>query len=80
LTEADGAPLAGRTVTFAVEQKVRGRLTLVEFGTATTDAAGVATLEVPARYVSTAKTPIRATFAGDSSFLGSSGSAFAYRG
>jgi hypothetical protein len=77
LTEADGAPLASRTVTFLVQQKVRNQLTYQQLGTATTNAAGVASFTVPTKYVTKTPTPIRATFAEDASFLGSVGNASA---
>ena len=79
LKEADGAPLSGRTVEFLVESKVRGKTTWVSLGTAVTNASGVATFAVPPQYVSKQPRPIRATFAGDALFLGSTDDAVAYR-
>ena len=48
-------------------------------GTAVTHADGVASFTIASKYVSTSKRPVRATFAGDASFLTSTGDAFAYR-
>ena len=48
-------------------------------GPAVTTASGVATKAVPTKYVSNTRRPIRAVFAGDTSFAGSSAEAFAYR-
>jgi FG-GAP-like repeat len=81
LKEADGAPLAGQTITFLVQQKVRNTITYNVMGTAQTNASGVATFTVPTKYVGTAraKTPIRATSAEDASFLGATGNASAYK-
>jgi hypothetical protein len=79
LTEADGATLAGRTVTFLIEQKVRNQTMFVQMGTAQTNASGVASFTVPSKYVSKSRTNIRASFAGDGSFLGSQDDAQAYR-
>jgi hypothetical protein len=75
LTEVDGAPLAGATIAFSVEDGSG----FVSLGAAVTDAAGVATLQVPPKYVSRTKRALRASFAGDASFLGSTASAFVYR-
>lgn len=79
LKEADGAALSGQTITFQAQEKIRNQLVWTTIGTAVTDASGVARLEVPTKYAQKAKTPIRATFAGDASFLGSTGNAFSYR-
>ena len=79
LKEADGAALAGRTVTFAAQEKLRNQLVWTTIGTATTDANGVARFEIPTKYAQKTKTPIRAAFAGDTSFLASTANAFAYR-
>jgi VCBS repeat protein len=75
LTEADGAALAGRAVEFFVNDRVYGWVSL---GTATTDAAGIASRGIPNQYSAQGRA-IRANFAGDASFLPSSGSAFAFR-
>ena len=80
LTEADGAPLEGRRIVFLVEEKVRGELVWAALGTGVTNAAGVATSSVPAKYVSKIPRPIRAVFEGDTEFVGSSADARAYRG
>jgi len=79
LTEADGAALAGRTVHFAVADKVGGEEVVTVLGSATTDAAGVASLEIPPSYVSPERRKLRARFDGDESFLAASATAFAYR-
>jgi hypothetical protein len=79
LKEADGAALAGRSIVFYSQEKVKGTLTYVQIGTATTGSDGRALFEIPAKYVTKSKAPIRATFAGDDSFNGSSADAFAYR-
>lgn len=79
LKEADGAPLSGRTVTFFVEQKVRKQPTWVQMGSSTTNPSGVASFTVPTKYVTRTQTPIRATFAGDTSYLASEGTAATFR-
>jgi hypothetical protein len=79
LAEADGGRLPGRTIQFFVEEKVRNVPTFVSIGTAVTNANGVATFTIPTKYVSTAKRPIRAVFAGDSSYAAATGNAFVYR-
>jgi len=79
LAEADGAKLSGKAIQFFVQEKVKNNLVWTPLGTAVTDANGVASLVIPARYVSTLMRPIRATFAGDTSFLASTDDALAYR-
>lgn len=79
LTEVDGAPLGGRVVAFYVETKVRGVTQFVLLGTDTTNGAGMASLEVPTKYVSKVKRPIRAVFTEGPNFLGSQADAFVYR-
>ncbi|MEX2210639.1 MAG: FG-GAP-like repeat-containing protein [Gaiellaceae bacterium] len=79
LTEDDG-PVAGRTISFYVEDRVRGQTVERLLGTAITNGAGVASFQIPPQYVSTTKRRIRAEFAGNGTYLGSSASAFAYRG
>lgn len=79
LRESDGAPLAGKEVTFLVQDRVRSQLVYTAIGTAVTDGDGVASRTIPVRYVSKVKRPIRATFSGDESFLGATADAFAYR-
>jgi hypothetical protein len=79
LTEADGAALAGKTVQFLVQSKVKGKVVWAVLGTAVTDASGVARFTVPDSHAQRQAKPIRAIFAGDASFLGSSDDAAAYR-
>jgi hypothetical protein len=79
LTEADGAPLVGRTVSFYVETKVTGVTQFVLLGTDATNGAGMASLEVPTKYVSKVQRPIRAVFTEGPNFLGSQADAFVYR-
>ena len=79
LKETDGAPLAGKTIEFYVQSKVKGSIVYTLIGTATTGAGGTASFEIPTRYVSKTKTPIRAVFAADASFNGASADAFTYR-
>ncbi|HSL20611.1 MAG TPA: FG-GAP-like repeat-containing protein [Vicinamibacterales bacterium] len=79
LKEADGATLAGRTLRFEVQDKVKGQLAWVTIGGAVTDATGAASLPVPARYVNRAAHPLRAVFDGDDSFAGSAAAALVYR-
>jgi hypothetical protein len=70
---AGASPLAGRTITFALNE--RGTLTTV--GTATTDANGVATLtgvRLTGLNAGTYSGAVGASFAGDSTFAGSSAS------
>jgi hypothetical protein len=79
LKEADGMPLAGRTIEFLVQDKVRSELVWTSLGTAVTSASGIATKTIPMKYVSKMPRPIRAVSAGDTSFAGSGADAFAYR-
>ena len=79
LSEVDGATLAGRTIQFFVQVKTKRGLEFVSIGTATTDAAGVASKSIPTKYVSETPRAIRATFAGDASFLSSTDDAVVYR-
>ncbi|MGH2754714.1 MAG: FG-GAP-like repeat-containing protein [Actinomycetota bacterium] len=79
LTEADGAPVAGATIAFFVEERVRRDFVFTQIGTATTDANGVASFTIPTKYVSKNGKPIRATFSGDADFLPSSGDAVAHK-
>jgi hypothetical protein len=82
LTEADGAALPGRMVTFYVEEKVRGQIVWTQLGTVATDSLGQASLEFPPKYASSnpkALRPIRAVFATDDSFLDSAADAYVYR-
>lgn len=72
LTEADGMPLAGRTIRFTTEVTTRNVPKTVELGTAVTDGLGVARLAVPNKYLNAERTMV-AEFAGDADFLGSSG-------
>ncbi|HEX2196924.1 MAG TPA: hypothetical protein VHJ76_08360 [Actinomycetota bacterium] len=76
----DGGMLAGRTISFFVADKVNGRKTTTLLGTATTDESGIATMEIPQRYVSGTPRTIRATFDGERDFAGSTATASAYRG
>jgi hypothetical protein len=75
----DGGMLAGRTVSFYVADKVAGRKTTTLLGTAITDANGIASIEVPARYVSSSRRTIHARFEGERDFLPSSATASTYR-
>jgi hypothetical protein len=80
LTEADGAPLAGKTVSFETQIKSRGTLVWVTIGTAITDTSGAAALEVPAKYATDRSgSPLRAGFQGDTSFIASSATALIVR-
>jgi hypothetical protein len=78
LTE-DGNPLAGRTVQFLVQDKIRNQVVWTSIGSAVTNASGLAELTVPTKWVSTAKRPIQAVFAGDATFLSATANAFVYR-
>lgn len=79
LKEADGAALAGRSIQFFVQDRIKNQTVYTSLGTVQTNSSGVATMEIPSQYISSTKRPIRATFAGDGSFIGSTASAFAYR-
>jgi hypothetical protein len=79
LTEEDGAPLAGATLEFFVEAKVKGDVTWVSLATAITASDGTASITVPPKYASKKARPIMVTFAGDDSFLESSALASSYR-
>ncbi|MDQ3957762.1 MAG: hypothetical protein M3273_05510 [Actinomycetota bacterium] len=75
----DGGALAGKTVSFFMEERVEGRLVMTLLGTATTDDAGVAVMEISGKRLSRTKRPIEARYDGERDFLPSSASAFAYR-
>ncbi|HEX2058132.1 MAG TPA: hypothetical protein VHI71_07160 [Actinomycetota bacterium] len=75
----DGGMLVGRTISFYVADKVEGRKEATLLGTAVTDANGIATFEIPQRYVSGSRRTIQATFEGERDFLPSSATASAYR-
>jgi hypothetical protein len=79
LKEADGAALAGRTLSFQVQAKVKGQVTWVTIGSAATDSTGGASLPVPARYVNRTPNPMRVVFEGDASFLPSQAEVAVYR-
>jgi hypothetical protein len=79
LTEQDGAPLAGRIIEFQVEEKRGKTFVWTSIGTATTNGSGMASKAIAKSYVSKNQRPIRAVFAGDADFLGSTGNAFTYR-
>ncbi|GAA3156714.1 hypothetical protein GCM10010531_05060 [Blastococcus jejuensis] len=79
LREDDGAGIAGETITFSLEQKVKGRTQLVEIGSAQTDAAGVATFAVPPRYLGGRGTQVTVSYAGDAAYLPSSTTVLARR-
>ncbi|MFN2587717.1 MAG: peptidase [Actinomycetota bacterium] len=75
----DAGPLPGKTISFYVSDKVNGRKTLTLFATATTDAGGAATAEVPPRYVSPFPRGLQAVFEGDEELLGATAAASVYR-
>jgi len=79
LTDKTGVPLAGQAVTFFVEDQRDGRTLLVPIGTAMTDAAGVATLEVHARYAVPKGHVLRARYDGSAMSAPSSAEARTYR-
>jgi len=79
LTEADGAPLGGMEIVFYVKVKSKNIYSWKEFARSTTNANGVATANVPTKYVSTQKVQIQAVFAESDSFLSSTGNAFTYK-
>lgn len=79
LKEVDGSPLAGRTVEFLVQEKVRGELVWTSLGMAVTNGSGVAVKSIPTRYLSNTPRPIRAVSVADTSFESSSADAYAYR-
>jgi hypothetical protein len=64
---------------YATPVKVKGVTSWIAIGSAVTDAAGGALFEVPVKYVGRVATPIRATFAGDASFLTSTANAIAIK-
>jgi hypothetical protein len=76
LVEADGAPLEGKTVDFYLRVVVRGETTYRLQGSAVTDFAGTARLTLGNH---TSGRTIRAVFAGDHSFIGSSADAVVMR-
>jgi hypothetical protein len=75
----DGQPLSGKTVEFFVQETVRKQTVFTSIGTSVTNNSGVASKEVPGKYLSKQARPIRATFAGDADYLGSTGNASAFR-
>jgi hypothetical protein len=75
----DGQPLAGKTVEFFVQEVVKKQTLYTSVGTAVTNASGLASKEIPGKFVSKQARPIRATFAGDADFLSSTGNASARR-
>jgi hypothetical protein len=79
LTEADGAALSARTIAFFVQTKVKNQTTFTQIGTGQTNNNGQASFTIPTKYVTKSPTPIRATFAGDTSFLGSTGNAVTFK-
>ena len=76
---AGGAPVAGRTVSFYVADKVKGRETMTFLGAATTDAQGAAVLEIPSKFVSGVPRALQAVFEGDADFAASTATASVYR-
>lgn len=79
LKEADGGALAGRTIRFEYQDKIRNGVVWRSLGTAVTSSTGVASFTVPKNLISSAKRPIRATFDGDTSFLTSTVTASTYK-
>jgi hypothetical protein len=69
LREDDGPALAGRTVTFSVVQKVKGRDQLVVIGSVQTDGSGVASFTVPNRYLNAKGETVTVGYAGDAAYL-----------
>jgi hypothetical protein len=79
LREADGAPLAGKSVVFYVQKAGSAGAILTVFGSAPTDGSGVASIQVPSKYVTTQPRQLQAVFNSDDSFLGASVTARVYR-
>ena len=79
LRDSDGQPLAGKSIAFSVQKSASAGAIFVAIGSATTDAGGVAQISVPSKYISTNRRKIRAVFAGDASYGGSSAEAMIYR-
>jgi hypothetical protein len=80
LTEADGAPVAGRSIRFYVETRSGREIGRTLLGTAVTGADGRASLTVPPHYsVSERRHRIEAVFEADDTFAGAAAAAFAYR-
>ena len=77
LDDSDDGGLTGKTVRFYANTHGRWKLA----STATTDCRGVANWRIPAWLIatSTAKTPIRAIFSSDATYLSAQADAFAYR-
>jgi hypothetical protein len=72
LSEADGAKLAGQTVSFETQDKVRSKMVVTQLGTAVTDSQGVARLTIASKYLSTTPRPVTARYAGNTSYLSTS--------
>ena len=79
LAEADGVPLTGKTITFFVEQKSKKTYIWVTVATSVTGQEGIATVTIPAKYISSEPKNIKAVFVGDDSFLPSESYAKLYR-
>ena len=67
------------TVHFFVQQTVRKQTSWLSIGTAQTGAQGIASLEVPGRYLSKSNRPIRAEFNANVNYLASFDEAVAFR-
>lgn len=79
LKNEEDAPIQGKTIEFYAEGKSRGTTAFTLLGTAVTNADGIASFEIPAKYVSKTNTPIRAVFNGDDNYTPSSANAFVRR-
>lgn len=79
LTDSDGAPVSGKTIEFFAQNRRGTEFVWEPFGSMVTDANGMASIEVPIKYVSEVKRPIRAEFAGDELYFASVAEALAYR-
>lgn len=79
LKNSDGLPIPGKTITFSLQANSSANSGFTVIGSAVTDAAGIARLSVPNNTLSAKARRIRAVFAGDASYGGSSAGALAYK-
>jgi hypothetical protein len=80
LTNSSGQPLAGRTISFSVQKAGSANSPYTAIGNATTNAAGVASITVPDKYVNAQPRGLRAAFAGEASYSASSATGQVSRG
>ena len=75
LRDSDSSPVAGKAISFSVQKSASSSAPYVSLGSVQTNAAGVASLTVPTKYVNTQPRGIRAVFDGDAQYGGSQATA-----